>query len=278
MTTWTSGGSPSCAEEAGSMKEDFDDEHGLMKASVTLRCAYADRHALVANIVGNRRPWPKGSPGPVPLASTASIVPVMTPGLASGDELIVYGESLVTINYNTKIVDQFSESIEPTSEFLTLDHRWFRWSPYSGPIGIQVGTGSGADTIVFTDYDPPREEEAPGRQMRGINFVRTDFNQVTVPQEIVDYTGCVNSDTVTWSLLGLTSDPETLLYLPPSITTKVDSSNTRKFDITKKFNYNPNGFNKYFRAATGNFQYIYVAGTTTIFKSYPPAVFAGVLL
>lgn len=286
MTTWTSGGTPACAEEAGTMTESWDDEKGLMKASVTLRCNFTDRHALVAEIVGNRRAWPRGAPGPIPLASTAAIVPIVSPP-ASGNvvdgELILYREALVTINYDTKLVDQFSEEIEPTSEFLTLDHRWFRWEPYTGQYGIDIpGTGSGTgstEIVTFVAYDPLREEEAPGVQQRGINFVRTDFNQTTIPDPITDWVGMTNADTVTFSLLGKVAIPETLVYLPPSISTKVDSSNTRKFDVVKRFNYNPQGFNKFFRSATGRYHRIVWANALgQPFIPYPLVTFAGNLL
>lgn len=257
----------SCAEEADSQQESYDEDRGLMSASVTLRCAYADRHLLVADICGNRKAWIKGAAGVTPKAASASIKPVLSPDqtMAVDGQILVYLEALVTINFNTKITELASESIEPTAEFLTLDHKWFRWGPIPG---------SG-----FPDYNVLREEEAPGKLMRGINFVRNDID-VSGPLDsaIVDNVGCVNSDTVTWSLLGFTSAPETLLYAPPSITYKIDSSNVTKYNVTRKFTYKPEGWNVYYRAATGNYQPIYIAGTVTPYKSYTPTVFAGSIL
>lgn len=268
MTTW----SPSVvsAEMAGTMTENYDDNQGLMKASVQLKCAYADRHALVASICGARLPWPKGAAGVVPLAQTAQIVPFLEPGVATLDELIQYGSALVTINYSTEIVELASESIEPYAEFQTLDHRWFWW----GPAGV-AGSGSSATIIP----DPLREEEAPGRLNRGINYVRTDIDVAgPLSSSLTDLVGYVNSDPVTWSLLGFTSAPETLLYSPPQINYKIDSTNVIKFTVVKKFTYNPNGFNTYFRGKTGAWSPIYVAGTSTPYLSYPPTTFGGVLL
>src|SRR5687767_8762176 len=134
-----------CCEVAESAKEDFDDEQGLMKASVQLKCLWTNRHALVADVCGNRRAWPWGAPGPVPLAATAGIVPFGQP-LAPSGQMYVPEEALVTVNYTTAIVEQGSESIEPTAEFITLDHKRFRW-----------GSGSGALL---------QEDEAPGRLVR----------------------------------------------------------------------------------------------------------------
>lgn len=264
MTTWSP--TVSSAEEAGTANESYDDNRGIMKASVTLRCAYGDRHDLVKSICGARLPWPKGAAGVVPLAQTALIVPVITPGTATLDELIDYGEALVTINFSTEIVELASESIEPYAEFQTLDHRWFWW----GPVAV------GSSGVI---PDPLREEEAPGRLNRGINYVRTDID-VSGPlsSSLTDLVGYVNSDVVNWSLLGFTSAAETLLYSPPQITYKIDSTNVIKFTVVKKFTYNPNGFNTYFRGKTGTWSPIYVAGTATPYKSYPPTAFGGVLL
>lgn len=265
MANWSD--AVSCAEEADTQQESYDEATGLMSASVTLRCAYSSRHALVADICGSRKSWLKGAAGVVPKAASASIKPVLSPDqtMAVDGQLLVYLEALVTINFNTKITELASESIEPTAEFLTLDHKWFRWGPIPG---------SG-----FPDYNVLREEEAPGRLMRGINYVRNDID-VTGPlsSSLTDLVGYCNADTVSWSLLGFTSPPETLLYSPPAINYKYDSTGNIKFNVTKKFTYKPEGWNVYYRAATGNFQPIYIAGTVTPYKSYPPSVFGGVLL
>lgn len=239
----------SCAEEAGSVQESYDDERGTLKASVTLRCAWGDRHLLVADVCGNRKAWPKGSASVAPLAATAAIVPVLTPGSpsVSGQE-VEYGEALVTINYTTEIVDVVSESIEPYAEFITLDHKWFRW-----------GSANGAAL---------REEEAPGKLVRGINFVRTELNKTTLAPELISLIGSVNSSAVVGSIVSFTYAAGTLLYAPPSISYKKDSGGATKFDITKKFTYNANGWNKFFRSSSASWQAIYLAGGG-VYNSYP---------
>lgn len=258
MTQWSS--TIQSFEVSGSQQETYNDDLGLMTASVQLQCAYTDRHALVADICGNRRAWPKGAAGIVPKAATASITPIETPGgSALGDELITYGRALVTINYTTKIVELASESIEPYSEFLTLPHYQFR-----------MGSGGGRQLD---------EQEAPGRQMRGISFVRTDLD-VSSPlsSSLIDLVGYVNSDSITWSLLGLTSPPDTLLYQPPQISYKIDSTNVIKYTVVKRFTYNPNKFNWYYDSRTAAWQQIYVQGASSPFLSYPSATFSGALL
>lgn len=243
----------SCAEESKSMQESYDDDKGIMKASVVLRCAYEDRHLLVADVCGTRLPWPKGAAGAVPRALTAAIVPVETPSstVATANGLIAYEEALVTVNFTTEIKDVASESIEPTIEFLTLDHRNFAW-----------GSGNG---------QPLTEEEAPGRLVRGINFVRTEYDQTLLPAELLSLIGSVNDAAVTGSILSLTFATETLLYAPPSITYKQDSTNTVKFEVVKKFTYNQNGWNAYYRGSSASFQRIYRRGSSTPYNNYPVA-------
>lgn len=246
-----------CAEEAGSVSENYDDARGVMKASVQLRCAWADRHDLVADICGNRLAWPKGAAGLVPTAATAGIVPVMTPGTpeAGDQQEVIYGEALVTINYTTEFVDVVSEAIEPTTEFLTLDYRGFRW-----------GSGSGLQL---------REEEAPGKLVRGINFVRNEVDKTSLPSNLLSFIGHCNQSAVVGSILNLTFPAETLLYAPPSINYKKDSSGAVKFDITKKFTYNEQTWNKFFRPQIGVYQRIYAAGSSTPYYNYPVSDISG---
>ena len=248
MTTWSA---IDCAEEAGTQSESYDDFRGIMNASVQLRCAYESRHLLVADVCGQRRPWPKGAAGQVPVAQTAGIVPVVSPGSpASSDQGLNYSEALVTVNYTTAVVDVVSESIEPFAEFITLDYRWFRW-------------GSGSGTIL-------REEEAPGRLTRGVNFVRNELEvQPPLGMDLINLSGYINNTPITSSLTGFIFPKETLLYAPPIINSTLDSTGLRKFQITKKFTYQPQGWNTYFRSYTGTYQAIYRVGETSPYKSYP---------
>jgi hypothetical protein len=240
-----------CAEESKSQSESYDDDRGIMKASVVLRCAYSDRHLLVADVCGGRRSWPKGAAGAVPRALTAAIVPVETPSTTepTANGQIAYEEALVTVNYTTEIKEIASESLEPTVEFLTLDHRNFAW-------------GSGVGEALT-------EEEAPGRLVRGLNFVRTEYDKITLEPELLSLIGSVNSVAVTGSILALTFGIETLLFAPPTITYKIDSTNITKFEVVKKFTFNQHGWNSYYRGRTGNFQRIYRRGASSSYDNYP---------
>lgn len=249
-----------CAEVKDSADEKYDDDRGVMSASVTLMCAWANRHLLVADVCGSRRPWPGGAAAIVPVAQTASIKPHPSQGtVASGSQQINYDQALVTINYSTKLADLISESIEPTSEFITLDHRLFRW-----------GSGNGT---------PLREEEAPGLLVRGMNLVRNemDVDEGDIIADLFDLVGSVNIAPYVSSLLNRTFAEGTLLYAPPTINRKVDSLNTAKYDVTKKFTIKSNDWNAYFRPLTGTYDNIYLAGEGSPFNSYPPADLSSLL-
>lgn len=244
-------------EELGSAQENYAEITGIMTASVTLRCAWADRHALAQDVVGNKRQWPKGG-FVLPLAHSAAIVPVPTPGDPSQDgQEIIYGQALVTINYSSVVTDLVSHSIEPTAEFITLDYRRFRWGAADGL--------------------PLSEDEAPGYLLRGMNLVVTELEVIPpLSATLLEKVGKVNNAALSSSLLGLSFAEETLLYAPPSITMSRNSLGQVKCQIVKKFTYKPQGWNKYFKALTNSWESIYIAGGAE-YKSYEPTSLAGLL-
>lgn len=240
-----------CAEEHGTATENYDEETGLLSAEVTLRCDYGDRHSLCADICGNRRPWPKGGFGLVPRAAKASIRMDQSAYDVIGQTLRSY-HALVTVYYSTKNEDIVTESLEPTTEFITLDHRMFRWNSGSG--------------------DPLSEEEAPGRLVRYINFVRTEmYVQPPLDPNLLALMGTVNNATITSELLfGLSFAAQTLLFSPPTINRKISALGAQQYDMVKKWTYNPAGWNKYRRTKTGNYEQIYIANSSTVYNSYEP--------
>lgn len=256
MANWSN--TISCHEVVGTVVERYDDARGYMTASVTLRCAWADRHALVGEIVGERHAWIKGSASVAPLAMTAAIEPVVSPGSpGTAQQEVVYSHANVTINYSTLIADNFTESLEPTAEFVKLPHYLFRW-----------GAGNG---------DPLREEEAPGKLIRRINLRRTELNIAVIPPATFTLVGHTNSSPYSSPILGRTFGPETLLYAPPVATFKRDSAGVIKFDLTKNFTINEDGWNTYYRGFTGTYQKIHRAGVGTPHNSYPVSDLSPVL-
>lgn len=246
-----------CCEEAGTAQENYSEINGVMTASVTLRCTWANRHVLVQDVVGNKRQWPKGG-FVLPLAHAAAIVPVITPGAVPQDgQEIIYGDALVTINYSSIVTDLVSHSIEPTAEFITLDYRRFRWGAADGL--------------------PLAEEEAPGLLMRGLNLVVTEMEVFPpLPANYLTAPGSVNNAAVSSALLGLTFGAETLLFAPPSISMSRNTLGQVKTQVVKKFTFKPQGWNVYYRAITNSWESIFIADGAE-FKSFPPISFAGLL-
>lgn len=236
-----------CAEEHDTAQEGYDVDGGPT-ASVTLRCAWADRWDLVADIVGGSLPWPHFTGTYPPLARSAGVKPVPTHYTAV-DQSIVYPEALVTVNYSTKNVDLVSESLDPTVEFLTLDFKRFRWASASG--------------------DPLIEAEAPGRLMRGLTLTRK-YSRIAgpLPATILTECGKVNTAAYASSLLGLTFAAETLLYTPPHLDRTIKSDGDEGWNITFKFMYLPQTWNKFWRAKTQAYESIYIAGGA-LYRNYP---------
>lgn len=256
-----------CAEEYQSATSQHDTLTGKVTASVTLRCYFNDREALVADILGNRRVWPKWSGANAPVATTAVVRDA--PGTyATVGQLITPGNSLVTVNYGTLehaavgAFDVVSESIEPAAEFQTLDYRNFRWGATDGP--------------------PLKKGEEPGKLNVKVMLTRRIF-KVPLPLHalVMSAIGSCNLASYASPLLGITFAAETLLYMEPSIERTLNSSGVSSVNLTQKWMFNPNGWNKYWRAETESWSFIYPINRTAggaAYKSYPPLNVSALLL
>lgn len=252
------------AEMQGSPKESWT----LTGFSATRQfiCAYGDRAALEAELLGAAY---------TPVADTGSIctgvnaVPFEAEQQGVDDDAN-YEKALVTAKWGTSgdtpefVVDTYyTESLEPTAEFLTLDHKLYRWEANDG--------------------DPLTEDEAPGRLMRGMDYVRTKYNQATIPAAALSLVGTVNSAAVspkTTGMSGLTFPAQTLLYQPPTIQRVVTAAGALAWNITYRFTYKPNwdgatarGWNWFWRAESQAYKQIYIAGGA-VYNNYPVGNFA----
>ena len=219
-------------------------------ASVVLKCLWPDRVALVNDLLYTPRSWPDYGKC---IARTCAIKPLAGEYSTIGQECI-YKEALVTVGYTTAAdADVVTESIEPTSEFRILDHRLFRWSSATGAL--------------------VNENEAPGVLIRGFNIVRT-FKMDTVPASILTLPGSTNSSVYTSSLLGLTFAAETLLFGVNPITRVIKNlSGPSAFNVSVKFSYKDQTWNKFWNESTRTYESIFLAGGS-IYKPYPPASFS----
>lgn len=255
MGLWSS---VNCSETMGSIKEDFDFEGGI-DCSVELHTAWGTRYDLIYDIVGNQKEWPYPVTGHVkPLARKASITPMPTEYTTVDGQNIVYIVAVVTIKYSTKITELFSESIEPTAEFRTLDWKRFRWGSKAG--------------------DPLKDGEAPGQQVKGLNFVRTIMKvEPPLPPELLELYGCCNESAYTSEMLGLTFDEETLLFQAPGLSRSINVTGDLRYNMVLKWSVRPKGWNKYYRQKSEEYEEIFDAESDDPFKSYPPKDFSAFL-
>ena len=205
-----------CSEWHDSREENFSILEAP-EAHVTLQCAYADRYALVADLLLNRRPWPYYIAPFMPLATSCVIRNI--PSKYNTDlttlQTMNYLQSLVDVRYSSDFQNLYSEELEPTTEFQQVDNKNFRW---------ESGGLLSEDTEV-------------GFMRRGFCLSKTFYDVLDpISANFVDYVGCVNSDTVINSM-GLIFTPETLLFTPPHLSRTVRFDSTNAWQINTKLLY-----------------------------------------
>jgi hypothetical protein len=224
-----------CAEEHATQSEDWGVDR--WDASVVLRCAWANRYLLVNDILGNQRQWPYSGYGAVPRAASASVVPDETQYVQDGQGM-QYIDALVTVGYSSDVEeDLVAETIEPNAEFVTLDHKKFRWGAANG--------------------DPLLAAEAPGKLTRSLSITRQLFKLTSIPTTVLSSVGGVNNAVYNSALLGLSFPTETLLYTPPNMGRTITTAGSKGWNLTMKFMYKPDTWNKFWRAKTQAYTRIY---------------------
>lgn len=258
-----------CYEVDGTRDENLDIESGDFTASVDLMCAWADRYALVTDLLGFARSWPFASGSFPPRARRAGIKSFTGQGYADGQG-INYELATVSVQYSNAIqsasgggsssgsssagpYDLFSEEMDNTVEFLQLPYEQFRWGAANGPA--------------------ISEKEAPGQQFFSFKLKRTIF-QVPgpLPTWLQELIGCVNENEYVSQVLGLTFDPETLLFMPTTTQRTISSDLTAgAFTVGLGFAYKPQGWNKYYRSQTQAYEPMFNAKTGAEVKSFTPS-------
>lgn len=244
-----------CYEEYNTVRESWNLDS--VTAEVTLRCAWANRHLLIADLIGNQRSWPHGGFASPPKASSASLVAWDTAYTSVGQS-ITYVDALVKVRYTHDAEDLISESIEPTADFITLDWKRFRWGAANG--------------------DALTEAEAPGKLRRGLSLVRTLY-KVAPPlsTKLLTEIGKCNDAQYVSALLGLTFDEETLLFCPPHLTRTIRTDGSDGFNLTMKFMYKPEGWNKFWRAKNQAYEEIFNVAGGPAYKNHPLGDFSDFL-
>lgn len=241
-----------------------------LTADVQLKCPWADRYGILNTILLTPSEWPY-LPDAGLYAVSGSIQPFTgTPGefIDGSPSGLSYDEALLAVHFETLDIPEsegpgelYSESIEPTAEFLTIPHTKFRW-----------GSGTG---------DALEPEEAPGRLEVGLDYVITWQKVATIPAAALSLIGCVNNSDVTSPSLGLTFGAGTLLFNPPKISRTVSLGGTNYFTMQIRLTYRRNGWNWFWRAdklPNPGWDQIYPEGTDTDpYLNFTPASFTGIL-
>jgi hypothetical protein len=241
------------SELPGSPTEQWTEEG--FTATVKLMCAWGVRNTLATEIMTQREPYPR-FPGTKAYPRVADIEPfpakIDESAVAWGllGSLSSFESALVTISYDTSgaDVDLIDEVLEPTAEFMTLDHKDFRW-----------GSGTG---------DELKEGEAPGKLIRGLDY-RVTFHQAPyIPAAVLTLPGYCNEEALTSYTLGLTFPAQTLLFQPPTATRRITSQMVECWKLGYRFSYRATGWNKFWRQAADDWAEIWHAGGTRYYN-YP---------
>lgn len=248
----------SCDEEHGTVNANYSIEGGI-QASVGLRVTNANKELLVDDLLSNQREWPHTGFTEKPRAYAASLTPVATEGPGGGapstGQTINYTHWIANVSYTTDPTRTLiSESIEPSGEFVRLDHRLFRWN---------------------NDNAPLLPGESPGILRRRLKLTRRLFQQPAVPTAILSV-GAVHNAAYASPLLGITFAANTLLLEPQPVERTITTAGSEGFNYTISFLYQPEGWNKYWRTDTQAWDSIKLADGTA-YNSYPPTNLSALL-
>jgi hypothetical protein len=251
------------------------DLYGL-KATRKLRCAWEDRYTLRGLLLAHPPALYPYNPDFVCRAVNCGIEPFGGSNQSVADaSMTTYPEAILTVNYETpKTADPqpypkedsvvkhedptmvFSESFDPYVEARRLDYTKFRWS--SG--------------------EPLTADESPIIPLSRAHYSVTRYNQPAAPSDILDYVGKINSATVTPVILGSFTFPiHTLLFEPPTINLTADDQGGRTFEISYKFWYKEEGWRKFWRAQTEQYESIINIDTEAAYESPEEIDFNGLL-
>jgi hypothetical protein len=227
-----------------------------VSAQFSCWCAWADRYDVANYLLVTARQYIR-STSAVVLADSATIVPwpetpgtpaVFTPAAKYG-KFANYAKAIITVSYSGTSPlgvngNVYSEEFDASAEMLTLDPWLFTWS----------------DGTLLKDA------EAPGMVLRKGSYVVTFFRCTSWPTFAYSSLGCVNSDTVSGRGLPFEASPGTLVFESFHPIRKADA-----FNLTYRFTYQPWGWNYFWNANTGAFDYMKVATTGNAYNSYPQA-------
>jgi len=239
VTTWHA--SIPVAEVFDTVDEDLT-EDGIT-ASVDLHVAANRRHVVARDLLVGRKLWPYLPPDISPAISRIKIK-LFPSALRSEGQGIVYDMATLSCTFTTDIKDALSEELVPSVRFVKQDHRGYYWREPN------------ADPEINEPGDPITEEEAPGRQEFGMVLVRTHYDVLreNMPTNWKAFVGKVHNAPYTSLLLKDTYAEGTLRFDAPKISRTVRTDNRVQLNLTTRWSYKEQGWNKFYRPASDTYE------------------------
>jgi hypothetical protein len=179
----------------------------------------------------------------------------------TSDGIGYYEFAAITIQYSTRAPEYqesgvfVSEYMEPGTEYIRLDYEDLRW-----------GSNSGAEI---------KPGEAPSKLIPIQNYVLVFHRVSCIPaaaESLVDY---CNAGPATAYTLGRTFPAETLLYRGYTASRDLQLGHIPSWKYALTFSYRPVGWNKFWRAETGSFEYQYHVAGSGRYINHPLGAFGG---
>uniref|UniRef100_A0A6M3IKQ6 Uncharacterized protein n=1 Tax=viral metagenome TaxID=1070528 RepID=A0A6M3IKQ6_9ZZZZ len=217
------------SEMDGYPQEQFG-ENSQMYCERKLKCAWADRYAVLMEVAGNGGQNYPYKTDMLARANGAGIMPFGKQSDSSSSPIAVYDYAIITVKYSTTTAVKLgsawvTEELQPTSRLINVNMAGHNWiAPGSYPVVP-------ADNIVKLET--------------AFDYVVTYYHLTGIP--VAAYANCnkVNSGSVASWLLGLSFDPETLLYPRPIVIRTFDPGILSTFRLTYRFGFRPATWNKH---------------------------------
>ncbi len=227
----------SLAEDYETIQEEFSAD-GFV-GTATYRTAWANRYTYAASLIYElwpRAPWTQARCRSISIRGQGDPQAVT---FGAGRSYYNYAHAVLTCRYDNQVQteDLISECLEPTTEFKTLDYEDFRWGAADGT-ALKLG-------------------EEPGKLVRSFDYVLTRYEVLQIHSAYFELIGHVNNAPVAFKLIPFTAPAETLQYNPPTLTRKITTGQVEAWQLVTRFAYQPNGWNKYWRQETEQYERMY---------------------
>jgi hypothetical protein len=168
-----------------------------------------------------------------------------------------YEFAAVTVYYST-IAPQYvstngvfvSEFMEPTTELIRGDYEDFCWSSNKDGTAIKPA-------------------EAPTKLIPGINYILVFHRVHQIPGAAESLTDYCNAGPCAAYTLGRVFPPETLLYRGYTASRDLGLGTLPTWKYALTFSYRPVGWNTFWRAEKGTYEYLYHAKGTGRYINHP---------